>query len=178
MTKKSGKRLVIDASIARASGEGEHPTAKNCRDFLLTVRKQGHFAVMTPEIEDEWNTHQSKFTYRWRRSMYASRKCCKLPTCDDAILRDKIAKCEALEGAIEAMLKDAHLLEAALATDNIVFALDDVARGHFRKAAARVGQIRLIAWMNPDKDSDCQTWLTGELDSDEIYKLGYAALEE
>ena len=56
MAGQKGKRLVIDADIARSAGgkEATHPRTKNCHDFLLEMlTKTSHQLVMTPKIRDE-----------------------------------------------------------------------------------------------------------------------------
>jgi hypothetical protein len=73
MVKKDSKLLVIDASVGRAAG-GENataPTSVNCREFLKSVLFICHRVVMTPEIKEEWKTHQSNFSREWRCQMVA-----------------------------------------------------------------------------------------------------------
>ena len=62
MADKVSKRLVIDASVARAAGgeDATFPISVYCRDFLQAVLDISHRVVMTPDIRDEWNKHQSK----------------------------------------------------------------------------------------------------------------------
>src|SRR3954452_5022187 len=75
VAKVRSRRLVIDASIARAAGDSStHPTSRNCRDFLLIVLEICHRAVMTAPILEEWNRHQSRFASTWRKSMMARKK--------------------------------------------------------------------------------------------------------
>ncbi len=47
------------------------------------------------------------------------------------------------------MLKDAHLIEAALATDSRIASLDETVRGHFSRLAASFAPLRRIMWVNP-----------------------------
>lgn len=49
------------------------------------------------------------------------------------------------------MLKDFHLLGAALETDQIIISLDETIRGLFKGASQQVGEIRNIIWVNPDR---------------------------
>ena len=52
---RSSRRLVIDASIARACGgeDAVYPTAKSCRDALMAVYDICHRVVMTEAIDEE-----------------------------------------------------------------------------------------------------------------------------
>ncbi len=153
MATKSSQRLVIDASVARSSGgeDAVFPTSKNCRDFLKAVLDICHHVGLTPEIRDEWHKHQSNFAKRWLISMFARKKAELIDSAEDQKLRDKISRAAQSEKARAAMLKDVHLLEAALATDKIVVALDETVRALFIEAAISVGEIRNVVWVNPDR---------------------------
>ena len=52
------------------------------------------------------------------------------------------------------MQKDAHLVEAALATEHTVTSLDDKARGWFAESSARIPKLRRIVWVNPDRSTE------------------------
>jgi hypothetical protein len=164
MPQRTSKRLVIDASVAQSPGDENavYPTSKNCRDFLLAILDTGHQSVMTEAIRDEWNRHQSRFARRWRVSMVARRKLHFIDVALDDSLREKISHIALRMEDRKAMLKDTHLLEAAIATDQIVISLDETARVLFIAAALRVGEIRRILWANPDKiEEGCIGWLEG-----------------
>lgn len=155
------KRLVIDASVARTSGRmATHLRAKYCRDFLNEVSSHSHRVVMTPEIIDEWKRRQSPFASRWRVSMDARKKVCRVDPPEDEELRNKIERTATSEKEIDAMRKDFHLLDAALATDQFIISLDETVRGCFARATQRVGEIRRIVWVNPDRtEEEPVAWL-------------------
>ncbi|HLN32763.1 MAG TPA: hypothetical protein VK395_33850 [Gemmataceae bacterium] len=48
------------------------------------------------------------------------------------------------------VLKDCHLLEAALATDSRIASLDEKARHHCAELAVAIEEMRAIIWVNPD----------------------------
>lgn len=176
MPQKPSKRLVIDASVARSSGDENavYPTSKHCRDFLSATLKVGHQAVMTEAIREEWNRHQSGFARQWRVSMAARRKLCIVNVAPDNNLRAKISGVAARPQDREAMLKDTHLLEAAIATDHIVISLDETVRLLFRTAAIRAGEIRRILWVNPDKiEEACIDWLESGAKNEKKRQLGF-----
>lgn len=180
MLAKASRRLVIDTSIARSSGgeDATYPTSKNCRDFLQAVLKICHQFVLSPDISNEWNRHQSSFARRWRTSMFARKKVCYMEPPSDAELCDKIersiAKGQDHEAIVEIVIKDIHLVEAALATDRTVIALDDRVRFHFNEAAGSVGELRNIVWLNPDKEDEQPIpWLEDEAKPDRNRLLGY-----
>ena len=164
MSKKDTKRVVIDTDVVKASG-GEtttHPTSKNCRDFLMTVRALNYRVVMSAEIRKEWNEHASNFARRWWGAMERRKKVCDIGNPPrDKNLRTKISSTARSEKQIETMEKDFHLLNAALATDQSIISLDETVRGLFARASQRVGEIRNIIWVNPDRVAEEEpiSWL-------------------
>lgn len=163
MRLRDSKRLVIDTDVAQASGDEDatDPRAINCRDFLKEVRSQDHRVVMTREISEEWKRHQSRFALEWRVSMDASRKVERIDPLQDDTLRDKITTTTNNTDEIEAIQKDFHLLQAALATDQTIISLDETIRQLFKRASQQVGEIRNIIWVNPDRATEEQPieWL-------------------
>lgn len=153
MAARGSKRLVVDASVARSAGRenARDPTSVYCRDFLKAVRTICHQVVMTQEIGEEWQRHQSSFARQWLLSMTARRKVYRLDDVLDNDLRGRIEQVASNERAAEAIRKDYRLIEAAIATDRIVISLDDRARNLFTVAAQSVGNLRDVAWVNPDK---------------------------
>ena len=163
MRARDSKRLVIDADVARASGSerATHPRAEHCRDFLNAVLSLSHRMVMTEQINNEWKNHQSRFARRWRVSMDARKKIDRIDPPENAELQAKVTTTTNNENEIEAMQKDFHLLQAALATDQTVVSLDETIRGLFKRASQQVGEIRNIIWVNSDRTAEEQpiAWL-------------------
>ena len=167
MKKKQSTDLVIDASIARASGGvgAIHPTATVTRDFLQAVLTICHKAVMTPTVRDEWDKHQSNFARKWRSSMVARKKLKLLIVEEREDLRQRVGLENISRTQIKAMLKDCHLIEAALVTDQRIIALDDAARALFSEASSNILEIQNILWVNPISDSEqVMAWLNGAPD--------------
>ena len=148
------KRLVIDASVARSAGgeEATYPTSVYCRDFLKAVLDICHKVVMTRDIREEWNKHESDFARAWRRRMVAKRKFefLDIPVNDE--LWNKIDRIAGTDKQRTEMFKDLRLIEAAIATDRIVISLDDnTARRFFGRVAVQVDELKEIVWVNPAK---------------------------
>jgi hypothetical protein len=170
MPDKISQLLVIDASVARSAG-GENATSstsKSCRDFLLTVLNICHRMVMTPEIQKEWDKHQSKFALKWRRTMIAKKKLeyrqepeTELVKQIRVLLWDVFDKLAETDKQRADMFKDLHLIEAALDTDKIIISLDDnTARKFFALGADKFEEIKDIVWVNPDKPEEAAiSWL-------------------
>ncbi len=164
MRAKSLKRLVVNASVARAAGgvDATDSVSINCTEFLETFRDESsHHVVMTFELSEEWDENQSNFAAEWLGNMIATRRFHYIELPQNRALYDEIEATAVEEKDINAMLKDFHLLGAALATDQIIVSLDETIRGLFKRASQSVGEIRGIIWVNPDRTGEEQpiTWL-------------------
>lgn len=164
MRSRDMKRIVVNASVARAAG-GEDATASvsiNCTEFLETFRDQtSHHIVMTLELSEEWDKHQSNFAAAWLANMIATKRFHYVVLPQNRALYDKIEAAASQQKDINAMLKDFHLLGAALATDKTVISLDETIRKLFAQTTQQVGEIRNIVWVNPERTTEEQpiTWL-------------------
>lgn len=173
---KVSRHLVIDASVAHASGgeDTTSSTSKNCRDFLKAVLEVCHCVVMTPEIKEEWNNRQSGFAREWRVAM-VSRK--KLIYCSNIQVNNKlwetIEMIAASDKQHKELVKDLCLIEAAITTDKTVISLDEKARKLFDKAATQMTELRNIVWVNPDKAEEKPIeWLRNGAKSESDRRLG------
>lgn len=164
MKKAQSRNLVIDASVARASGgkEAIHPTSKATRDFLQAVLTICHKIVMTPAIRAEWDEHQSNFALKWRSSMVARKKLIQLNVEEQPGLRQQVELENIPQGQKNAMFKDCHLIEAAMNTDRRIISLDDAARNLFVELSLSVTDIQDVLWVNPALDArQVIAWLEG-----------------
>ena len=162
MRPKAPRRIVVDASIARAAGGSEavHPLPRRCRDFLRTMFDAGHHADFSRPVSAEWKKHESSFARQWRFTMMARKRLALIDPREDVALRESVDGAAGSEKARRAMMKDLHLVEAARATDRTVASLDDTVRALFSAAATRVRDLRAIVWVNPGReDEGCEPWL-------------------
>lgn len=105
--------------------------------------------------------------------MFARKKAELIGSAEDQVLRGKIDQASQNEKGRAAMLKDVHLLEAALAADEIVVALDETVRALFIETTISVGEIRNVVWINPDRADEAPLpWLEGGAKSDKKRCLG------
>ena len=115
---------------------------------------------MTFELSEEWDEHQSNFAAEWLGNMIATKRFHYIELPHNRALYDEIEATAVGEEDINAMLKDFHLLGAALATDQTIISLDETVRGLFKRASQQVGEIRDIIWVNPDRMEEQSTlWL-------------------
>ena len=104
--------------------------------------------------------------------MDARKKVCRVDPPEDEELRNKIEGTATHENEIEAMRKDFHLLEATLVTDKTIISLDETVRGCFARATQRVGEIRHIVWVNPDRtEEEPLVWLQNGAPPDDYRQL-------
>jgi hypothetical protein len=181
MADKVSKRLIIDASVARAAGgeDATYPISVYCRDFLEAVLDISHRVVMTSDIRDEWNKHQSKSARIWLRRMVAKKKLCP---CDIAVDDDLWRQVETLaksDKEREVMVKDLRLLEAAIATERTVISLDNKVRNCFAKVALQVDKLKDIIWVNPAEKAEITIdWLQNGAEPEIERSLGFQQTTE
>ena len=89
---------------------------------------------------------------------------------------------ESLAGSVEfitekrAVLKDAHLLEAALQADRIVISRDEIVRTLFRQCCPAIKEIRSVLWANPEIEAEeAVPWLEGGARMEPARRLGAQA---
>jgi hypothetical protein len=100
--------------------------------------------------------------------MYARKKIVILQAPGNPALRLRLT--EGL-GPVErdAILKDAHLIEAALSADRIVASLDDNARALFH-----IAELNVVTWVNPvSATARIRAWLEEGAPPVDEWKLGY-----
>ena len=174
MAKVPSRILVIDSSIAAASGEtSKHPTAEICREFLDTVLRICHRVVLTPPVRDEWNRHQSRFARKWRLAMMKRGKVEIVQVAAHHSIDEQIENAR-LDASVTAIIdKDRHLIEAALATDKRIASLDDRVRNHLRANAATLPMVQPICWVNPNVASELPiVWLEAGAPAEKSRMLG------
>jgi hypothetical protein len=119
---------------------------------------------MTAELGGEWDKHQSLFALKWRARMRRQAKIVDIVDVDNANVRTQVTMSPAV-------MKDLHLVEAALATDKLVVSLDDRARAELRVEATKD-----VTWVNAVADGGHAIyWLRTGANPVERWKLGYRA---
>ncbi len=175
--KKASKCLVIDTDIARAAGEStsQSPISRNCRDFMHTMLEETtHKVVLTKEIQIEWNKHQSRATLRWRSTMVAQKRIRVIQAPTDQELCQHIEQYAPSEKKHNAMLKDIHLVEAALQADKTVISMDEIVRGCFHDLSHQTHQLKQITWVNPCQENETPLdWLREGAEQNKERCLGY-----
>ena len=119
-----------------------------------------HRVVITDDLNRERERHASRFFRKWLTSMFAHKKQDEVPAGPDPELRARVVRTTKSQKKKEALEKDAHLVEAALASDCAIVSLDDEARKAHAQAARKVKKIGDVMWVNPDTSAaEALKWL-------------------
>jgi hypothetical protein len=185
---KKRRCVVIDADVLLAAG-GEnavYPKSVHCRDSLDAVLKICHRVIAPQTIRDEWDRkydqemrRPGRFGTDWRKQMMSKKK---LDVCNPAplnqTLRDQIAGLTLKKSDKRILMKDVHLVEAALLADKIIFSCDEECRRLFALASRQIGDLGTLIWINPDSDAEeCREWLKRGAPYDKRKTLKQFALE-
>lgn len=166
--------LVIDADIMRASGTSEHPVSSNARLLLETIRERRHRLVQTRALKEEHDRHQSRFARMWRVFMVSRKQWVLIEAPEDPMLRRRLVRAQD-PGATEdevAVLKDAHLLEAAAASGNRVLSRDTKARQLVQKACPLPGRHGRILWADVTRHpNDTLAWVNEDCPQRDDWKI-------
>ena len=195
MPKSGARRLVIDTTVAQAAGG---PTATErgsvyCSNFLGVVLRKHYEVVMTPALRAEWNNHMSSFTISWLAAMKAKGRIYAVDPPPFAKLRQDLdtlftalveqagqgknqAHVQQLQNNHTAVLKDLHLIEAALASDSTIISGDHKVRDLFAAATAEIRELRTITWVDAD-DPGLVTWAEGGAIREKRRSLGARAAD-
>lgn len=159
----AGRTFVIDTDVLRSSGEVGEATSRPvlCARFLEAIQLAGHRVAVTDTLFDEWNRHRSRFALRWLRVMFGKKRV-RFVSAEVIDWHPHLTRIFDTAGKREAVLKDRHLVETALAADRRVASLDESVRSLFRVCAAvrELDVLTTILWTNPAiVDEDAIGWV-------------------
>jgi hypothetical protein len=155
------RHLVVDADVLQSASEKSGDAkAVACRKALEAIRQVRHFVVQTPRLEEEWDNHASEYSLDWLVQMESRRRVVHAAQEPETGLQGALQKLVVTPEVLAIMVKDCHLLEAALAADRVVISKDEKAYAHFYRASDSIRQIRPVMWASPMRVADeCATWL-------------------
>ncbi|WP_289407622.1 hypothetical protein [Bacillus pumilus] len=122
--------------------------------------KTNNRIAMTKDLHEEWFNHASAYTIKVYFLLKAKRRIKEIH--DHETVEDIRIKTHSVKDKqrILPILKDIHLLEAAILTDKIIFSLDDKARNNFNHLYNCVSGITDVCWLNPSIEQEEVTeWL-------------------
>lgn len=140
--------VVVDADVLRAAGSTEHPTSRLSRQALEAIRAGKHRLVLCGPLQQEYKRHASLFAERWQSNMVARKQLQRWDHVEDSTLRKLLVEAlpEHATGQHKAVLKDAHLLEAAAATGQRIVSKDARAKALFQKACPKLQAHGRLLW--------------------------------
>lgn len=108
--------------------------------------------------------------------MRARKKVHTLENVQDANLRLQISELVMAIDEINAILKDIHLIEAALRTDSIIISCDQRMKKLLTEVAKTTTAIRLICWSDPCHELDeAVNWVASGASIETNRRLGVSA---
>jgi hypothetical protein len=174
MALKTPRRLVIDADVLRSAGEenAQHPRSMICRDFLIAVRSICHHAALSTDLEREWEKHSSRFSRKWYASMESRKKIQHLPDDSQHDFTEMLQDEGLTLKQRRAVMKDLHLVEAAMFTDSIVVSLDKEAVELMQQVLCCDAPFRKLCWINPESDPvQVHEWLQNGAKAEKRWRL-------
>ena len=144
----TSRRLVVDTNVAFSASESQKPVSDACRQVLQAMLSEQHRVVLSATQYWEWQKHQSGFSKNWLRQMMGRKLHVVLSPEPDSGLTARIYALECPAKVQAEMLKDAHSLENALATDDVVLSQETNVFGLFCTYAAALQVPRPVTWVN------------------------------
>jgi ABC-type iron transport system FetAB ATPase subunit len=171
---QKSRGIVIDASIAKAAGRSEHPTSSTSRVFLEEIRRICHSLVLSDDLMLEWKHRASFLAREWLASMFARKKVKRLRLVPDKTFKERISTTTGSDKERAAMLKDLHLIEAAIHISAPVASLDETVRALFHHASQHVLGLRAVVWVNLSKEQETAlVWLENGAPNEAARCLGF-----
>lgn len=174
----AGKRIVVDASVARSAGRVPVPgfVSSRCRAALDAMVEVRHLIALDSEGLREWRKHRSGYAQSWLVGMFARKCVLLLGEVRDEHLRERVRCSAAKPSDGRALEKDCHLVEAALKADQIVLSRDEVVRSLFRGICPKVEELQHILWANPEAEEEgAVEWIRAGAKSENARKLSEGA---
>jgi hypothetical protein len=132
---------------------------------------------MTPALKAEWFKYRSRFALRWLAEMAAAAQVMSIQGNGYSSLRKQIEASDFGAAQKDAMIGDAHLIEAAVEIGRRIASDDEEVRLLFRSAVSRIQGNRLgdVVWVNPNKADEAPIeWLEAGAPADAHRMLGSA----
>lgn len=140
--------LVVDTNVIRAAGISEKPISKASREVLFAIRDICHRVTYTESLRQEWKKHSSLLSRLWMGSMAAKKKPVKI----GSEIKIALPQDELSEKDYDAISKDLHILQTALAADKIIITLETKLQEALAKTQKTKRILNSIKWINPLND--------------------------
>jgi hypothetical protein len=153
-------RLVIDANISQSAGSSDVPSSIYSRECLNEVLDQEHRAVFSQQLLTEWREHSSFYARKWLRSMTARKRIENIEGEEFAMYADRACACLEHDRSKEALRKDFHLAQSALASDRTIVSNEREFPAFVAVACTRVRVLSRLYYANPVIEGEsCTQWI-------------------
>ena len=152
------KKLVIDACVAGSASLGDSAQAVKSVGVLMAIKASSHEAVFSQYLSVEWDTHESAFSKRWRKEMISKKRAHFETVACSTKLRNRITKLASADSRL-AILKDMHLIEAALIADKTILSWDLKMLRPLAVVSHEVEALHGVMWCHLGDDFDAVQWL-------------------
>jgi hypothetical protein len=160
MTRKNGKRLVIDANIAHSAGTGEVPSSRYSRESLKAILDGEYIAVFNQSLRQEWKDHSKKSARIWWRSMAAQKRIEYAEGEEFAHHLKRACACLEYERWKSDLTKDFHLVQSALASGQTIISNEKNFPVFVATAVHSVKELTALYYANPSAEGDlCISWI-------------------
>lgn len=153
--------IVVDADVARAAGETEHPVSSNARTVLRAIQDAKLKIAHDHALKQEWDKHASSFSRKWLASMVSHGKLLYVkatPAASAALIEAGSLG----EKDRQIANKDQHIVDLALATDRFIASNDTTARTVFATLAQQTPLLNQVYWMVPTEAAQAFAQLLAE----------------
>jgi hypothetical protein len=170
MSSRNRKKLVIDANLALGSSDPMfNPLSVIAGDVnrrcLDAIWEEGHIAVFNKRLRREWRDHLSDSARKWLRSMNMKGRTIDEEGEDFSELLDPACGCQAVDRHKADLEKDFHLVQSALATEQIIISRETNFPAFIAKACSAVRELASLYYANPiEKDDACRLWIKAGAD--------------
>lgn len=160
--------ILVDASIAKsATDPARHPVSMAALAFVKLVqdRSCATGAALTPILLEEWRRHASRFMTSWLADMEQRNRVRHLADKRMSDFRRAVAAVPDA-GIRDALVKDAHLSEAAMFYGLPVASRDSRQRKYLAMLSSTYPLAGSVQWLDPEDEAELwQEWLrTGCVD--------------
>ena len=165
MSRFNSKQLVLDASLALCSNDpmfnpvGDAPGDRN-RRCLQAVWEEEHVAVFNRQLQQEWRDHASRSAAAWLRKMIQKSRMVVNEGNDFSPLLQPA--CDRLSSGREKedLAKDFHLVQSALATEQLILSNEVRFPRYVARACVGVPKLAELYYGNPRVEGeDCRLWI-------------------
>lgn len=176
MSRSNSKQIVIDANVAAGSsndrmfnpilGDGG---AQN-RQCLQAIWDERHIAVFSLKLRTEWEKHASgrrSYAKQWLRNMEQKSRIVQEEGEQFAELAGSACACLSDAGEKAALAKDFHLIQSALATEQLILSNEVRFPKYVALACTSVQKLASLYYANPVVEGDsCRLWLKAGAEKD------------